>query len=36
MVYSTRGNTDGTFNIADVPAGTYYLSAWDEPIDYLL
>jgi hypothetical protein len=35
-VYMVRGNTDGTFSIPNVPAGSYQLTMWDEPIDYLL
>ncbi len=36
QVYLARGNTDGTFSIPNVPVGSYQLTMWDEPIDYLL
>ncbi len=36
MVYTGRGNTDGTFDIARVPDGTYQLTAWDDAQDYIL
>jgi hypothetical protein len=35
-VYMVRGNADGTFSIPNVPVGSYQLTMWDEPIDYLL
>jgi hypothetical protein len=35
-VYMVRGNTDGTFSIPNVPIGSYQLTMWDEPIEYLL
>ncbi len=35
-VYVGRGNTDGTFQINNVPDGTYTLTYWDEPQNYIL
>ena len=35
-VYIGRGNADGTFQINNVPDGTYTLTYWDEPQDYIL
>jgi uncharacterized repeat protein (TIGR01451 family) len=35
-VYLGRGNADGTFQINNVPDGTYTLTYWDEPQDYIL
>jgi uncharacterized repeat protein (TIGR01451 family) len=35
-VYIGRGNADGTFQINNVPDGTYTLTYWDEPQDFLL
>ncbi len=35
-VYLGRGNADGTFEIHNVPDGTYTLTYWDEPQDYIL
>ena len=31
-----HGNADGTFTINNVPDGTYTLTYWDEPQDYIL
>ena len=31
-----QGNADGTFEIHNVPDGTYTLTYWDEPQDYIL
>lgn len=36
MVYTGRGNADGTFDIAGVPDGTYQLTEWDDNQDYIL
>ncbi len=36
MVYTGRGNADGTFDIAGVPDGTYQLTAWDDLQQYIL
>jgi parallel beta-helix repeat protein len=36
QVYTGRGNADGTFSIPGVPAGTYQLAVWDEPLDYII
>jgi hypothetical protein len=36
MVYMGRGNKDGTFDIANVPNGSYQLTAWDDVQDYIL
>ncbi len=35
-VYVGQGNADGTFDIAGVPDGTYTLTWWDEPQDFIL
>jgi uncharacterized repeat protein (TIGR01451 family) len=35
-VYVGRGNADGTFEIGNVPDGTYTLTWWDEPQNYIL
>jgi hypothetical protein len=36
QVYRTRGNSDGTFIINNVPAGTYQMTIWDDPLDYII
>jgi hypothetical protein len=36
MVYTGRGNADGTFNIPNVPASSYQITAWDDNQDYIL
>ena len=36
MIYTGRGNADGSFDIANVPDGTYQLTAWDDNQDYIL
>lgn len=36
QVYVGRGGFDGTFEITDVPAGTYQLSIWDYNLDYVI
>ncbi|MCB8962328.1 MAG: pectin esterase [Ardenticatenales bacterium] len=35
QVYLGRGEADGSFVINDVPAGTYQMAIWDEPLDYI-
>lgn len=35
-VYIGKGNADGSFSITGVPDGTYMLTYWDEPQDYIL
>ena len=35
-VYVGRGGTDGSFDIKNVPDGTYQLSLWDDNLDYIL
>ena len=35
-VYIGRGNADGTFQIDNVPDGTYTLTYWDDPQNYIL
>ncbi len=35
-VYVGRGNEDGTFEITGVPDGTYTLTYWDDPQNYIL
>jgi len=36
QIYVGRGNVDGTFDIKNVPDGTYQLSIWDDDQDYIL
>lgn len=36
QVYLGRGNPDGTFTINNVPDGTYFVSIWDDPLDYII
>jgi hypothetical protein len=36
QVYRTRGDENGNFFIPDVPPGTYQLTIWDEPLDYII
>ncbi len=36
QVYVGRGNVDGTFDIKNVPNGSYQLSIWDDDQDYIL
>jgi hypothetical protein len=36
MVYSGRGNADGTFDLSGVPDGSYQLTAWDDNQDYII
>ncbi len=36
QMYTGRGNPDGSFTIPDVPAGTYSMAIWDEPLDYII
>ncbi|MCB0166508.1 MAG: hypothetical protein KDI79_19930, partial [Anaerolineae bacterium] len=36
QVYTGRGNSDGTFEIPNVPPGTYQLVYWDEPQLYII
>ena len=35
-IWIGQGNADGAFSIPNVPAGTYTLTWWDEPQDYIL
>ena len=35
-IYVGQGNTDGTFDIKNVPDGNYTLTWWDEPQNYIL
>ncbi|MCB8944474.1 MAG: pectin esterase [Ardenticatenaceae bacterium] len=36
QVYLGRGNEDGSFTINNVPDGTYQMSIWDDPLDYII
>ena len=36
VVWVGRGNANGKFTIPNVPDGTYILTYWDEPQDYIL
>ncbi len=36
MVATVRGNADGTFDIPNVPNGTYQLTMWDDEQDYII
>ncbi|MGZ4719766.1 IPT/TIG domain-containing protein [Oryzihumus sp.] len=36
QVYVGRGNADGSFDIKNLPDGTYQLSIWDDDQDYIL
>ncbi|MET3805069.1 hypothetical protein ABIB25_002069 [Nakamurella sp. UYEF19] len=36
QIYVGRGNVDGSFDIKNVPDGTYQLSIWDDDQDYIL
>jgi hypothetical protein len=36
MVYTGRGNTDGSFDIPNVPNGSYQLTFWDDNQDYII
>ncbi|RNM15781.1 hypothetical protein EFL26_06255 [Nocardioides pocheonensis] len=35
-MYVGRGETNGTFDIKNVPDGTYQLTLWDDDLDYIL
>ncbi|HEV7204220.1 MAG TPA: IPT/TIG domain-containing protein [Jatrophihabitans sp.] len=35
-IYAGRGGADGSFDIKNVPDGTYQLSVWDDDQDYIL
>ena len=35
-IYVGRGDADGTFDIKNVPDGTYQLTLWDDDLDYIL
>jgi hypothetical protein len=35
-VYAGRGGVDGTFSIGNVPDGTYSLTTWDEPQNFII
>ena len=35
-MYVGRGNADGSFDVKNVPDGTYQLSIWDDDQDYIL
>ncbi|MCW2658675.1 MAG: hypothetical protein JWR06_2868, partial [Jatrophihabitans sp.] len=35
-IYVGRGNVDGSFDVKNVPDGTYQLSLWDDDQDYIL
>jgi large repetitive protein len=35
-LYTAPCNADSTFSIPKVPAGSYVLTVWDEPLDYLI
>ncbi|MBV1853885.1 right-handed parallel beta-helix repeat-containing protein [Catellatospora tritici] len=35
-VFVGRGDADGNFSIANVPAGTYNMSIWDEQLNYII
>lgn len=36
LVYLDRGGPDGRFAIEQVPAGTYQLAVFDDPLDYII
>ncbi len=36
QVYTAHGNADGTFEIPNVPPGTYQMTIWDDPLDYII
>jgi hypothetical protein len=36
QIYVGRGNADGSFDLKNVPNGTYQLSLWDSDQDYIL
>jgi hypothetical protein len=36
QVYVGRGNDDGSFDVKNLPDGTYQLSLWDDDQDYIL
>ena len=36
QVYTGRGNSDGSFEIPDVPPGNYQLSIWDYDLDWII
>ena len=36
VVWSGRGGSDGTFTIPNVPAGSYTITYWDDPQNYIL
>jgi hypothetical protein len=35
-VYAGRGNADGSFDVKNLPDGTYQLTVWDDDQDYIL
>jgi large repetitive protein len=35
-LFTAPCNADSTFSIPNVPAGSYVLSVWDDPLDYLI
>ncbi|MCK6626933.1 MAG: IPT/TIG domain-containing protein [Anaerolineae bacterium] len=36
QVYLARGNTDGSFQIDNVPDGVYQMAIWDDPLDAIM
>jgi large repetitive protein len=36
QVFLGRGDSGGNFTINNVPAGTYQMAIWDEPLDYIM
>jgi hypothetical protein len=36
QVFTGRGDANGNFTISNVPAGTYQLAIWDDPLDLIM
>lgn len=36
QVYLGQGDADGNFTVSNVPAGTYQMAIWDDPLDYIM
>lgn len=36
QVYTGRGDSNGNFEIENVPPGLYQMAIWDEPLDYII